>query len=1508
MAWLLLLGLVLALVPAVAGDDDLADFSNNLATDIGPLLALFGDAMTRQYLSESITFLDYLIFALGPIGILTAIVSVARLCGHSTLRAFIGRSQEGETTVEAELCTSTSRDVCELFTKGGITRVIGRANILELIYFPPITTPTIRSESHRPAPLLSDALPSNPLPSDALSSESRPSIVGKSPLGAYIDGAISAIPIPGGFELVPFQQFVRIRQWVDNEETISWRQVGGHDDRNGVRLAPRPNLSLNVGIKKQPDWVFYTVAAVGVLLQSFIIAFTAMGTWAYDWNIRSKGSSASQNYAPSMFIIGTCLLAVGMCSCATLIGQTTKEVQFRRDGSSKRSGRLMWLQPGPTVVGDQSFDAFAYLDSQEKPLQYWTSSRKELNPRFETFTFLAVAVTLVGYFMQFIGLRGMKAWVSLAQLAVTIIMSMLRGLLRIQRLGKDDNRLDQMPDMVSGHELDWLAFELALWERYSDCSITISGSPFWILTGQSFPAGLETPPVRTGGSQHRNGSTYSGSSSASGPYHRYPHRESRSKAAEHLVSEDADSRQVDWAHLLQVRARLAEITTHDGAIVSGAQEWRQTSVANRKRAKSLCTALCTVADTLLQGQQQNQVLLLYVDFVAAPRGLGDCDRGFQKGAAVVRVQNTHGRWEVDPSEIEAILCTYAWSLMTDKRFQYRDDFNNILSATNASRKCRIISGVSASNTLVPDSDRVGELQLWAGADMVQIQETTLSLCRNVTRSLMDLWVPQGSSGDPQGPECDAMELEYNHGKGGEAGSWPSQLRHTRFSGWGAVSKAISSKSETNATGMCCHKQARVRVQFAYSILPLPILCTQELFAALVRSLTELITFADTGVVERAGVASLDNPTINAIIEPFVENDLGTRSDALLSILPGYWDEVRPKASVLLTSLVATARSHRRDKGWDKAAILLRWGCQQFSHRAGWESQQTEPHFIQVLRETAELYRWSLAVEGDQERHDFGVTGIQWLHQTYFMSADSERPDRGLVAETLDPYLEVLEGLSEQTPWTRDKLMEAFRERDRPTALLLLTLAQSDGFEDAEMEAALPLAARNKWPEVIDTTLDCKPIIDGRDESGRTAVSYCAELGWIDYLKKLVEMKAFIDQADNELRSPLHWAAGSGQQHVVQYLLQSGHVDLMRHDVLGQTPLSHAAKAGHVPAMALLLRRGANSESKDKDGRTALSLAAGGGHHQAVMELANRKADILSEDDAGRQPMHWACKSGNVDTVAFLIGEGADVAARDKSKSTPLTWAASAGKVAVVEFLLGQGAAIDWKDGEDRTPISRAAGNGHLDVVKCLHSKGADIKIPDNRGALPILWAASSGHTSVVEQLIEYKADVSYTAWGGLGSPLTQAAVGGHEAVVEALLNAGADVDRTVTENNTALTLAARFGQLTVVRKLVEHGRAKVNHMNEQGHSPLIEAIKDGHESVVDYLIEHGADCDHIDEVGRSPLFFAAARGRTAIALRLLEQGVDVNWVNYRHETALSVAVERGHTELAELLRSWANKP
>jgi hypothetical protein len=68
------------------------DFLNNLAADLALILAPFGEQMTKQYLSGSITMVDYFIFAMGPIGILTAIISAIRVCGSPSLRTFIGRA------------------------------------------------------------------------------------------------------------------------------------------------------------------------------------------------------------------------------------------------------------------------------------------------------------------------------------------------------------------------------------------------------------------------------------------------------------------------------------------------------------------------------------------------------------------------------------------------------------------------------------------------------------------------------------------------------------------------------------------------------------------------------------------------------------------------------------------------------------------------------------------------------------------------------------------------------------------------------------------------------------------------------------------------------------------------------------------------------------------------------------------------------------------------------------------------------------------------------------------------------------------------------------------------------------------------------------------------------------------------------------------------------------------------------------------------------------------------
>lgn len=81
---------------------------------------------------------DYFIFAMAPIGILTAIISVIWMCGSPSLRAFIGRAQEGEGIAESELCSSTSRDVCKLYNNGGTARVFGCPKLLDVVFDPSI--------------------------------------------------------------------------------------------------------------------------------------------------------------------------------------------------------------------------------------------------------------------------------------------------------------------------------------------------------------------------------------------------------------------------------------------------------------------------------------------------------------------------------------------------------------------------------------------------------------------------------------------------------------------------------------------------------------------------------------------------------------------------------------------------------------------------------------------------------------------------------------------------------------------------------------------------------------------------------------------------------------------------------------------------------------------------------------------------------------------------------------------------------------------------------------------------------------------------------------------------------------------------------------------------------------------------------------------------------------------------------------------------------------------------
>ncbi|CAH0031280.1 unnamed protein product [Clonostachys rhizophaga] len=290
--------LLLSFPPATA-TDWWDDFSNNFATNLAPLLSLFGEQVTKRFLSESIYFVDYIIFAMAPMGILTAVVSVIRTCGRPSLRAFIGRAQEGKGITEAELCSSTSQDVCELYNNGGTACVFGRLKILKVVFDP------------EDADFQKEA--------------------GIYTIRNYLKTEKSVWVEQSG---------VSVRSTTDVETNPPKESANVDSDIDLLA----PNLSLNIGIKRQPTHVSWIFVGMGFFMQSGVMVFAGIATYYLKWK---KDDKPPNSYSCPMMFAGTILLGIGTFYCAFIIGESTDEqVLMERDpprSKDKRSAIMIWV-------------------------------------------------------------------------------------------------------------------------------------------------------------------------------------------------------------------------------------------------------------------------------------------------------------------------------------------------------------------------------------------------------------------------------------------------------------------------------------------------------------------------------------------------------------------------------------------------------------------------------------------------------------------------------------------------------------------------------------------------------------------------------------------------------------------------------------------------------------------------------------------------------------------------------------------------------------------------------------------------------------------------------------------------------------------------------------------------------------------------------------------------------------------------------------------------------------
>ena len=230
-----------------------------------------------------------------------------------------------------------------------------------------------------------------------------------------------------------------------------------------------------------------------------------------------------------------------------------------------------------------------------------------------------------------------------------------------------------------------------------------------------------------------------------------------------------------------------------------------------------------------------------------------------------------------------------------------------------------------------------------------------------------------------------------------------------------------------------------------------------------------------------------------------------------------------------------------------------------------------------------------------------------------------------------------------------------------------------------------------------------------------------------------------------LASALSWLGGQGAltkaEQDYMSAAQAGDVGALNAAIAGgvqlnrlgddsKSALIRASSAGHVAAVEVLLKAGADPNLINS-GVGALHVAATGGHVEVIRALARAKADINARSShTNETALMAAVKAEKPEVVRALIDAGADTTLSE-TLMMPLEYAVWRANTAVVRELL--------KDG--RTPVNarhpQAASNAlaegsplhaalwcrnpdyNLELIRTLLLAGADLALTDKNGDTPL---------------------------------------------------------------------------------------------------------------------------------------------------------------------------------------------
>ncbi|RDW93626.1 ankyrin repeat domain-containing protein [Aspergillus mulundensis] len=1037
---------------------------------------------------------------------------------------------------------------------------------------------------------------------------------------------------------------------IDSVSLTSMHEAPAYDN---PAPAFAPNLSLNVGIKKLHPAVFWAVAVCGFFLQAGVLVYACVATYYLHWGRNGKDEE-SYSYVCPLVLIGTVLVGTGVYLCAYLIGQSTDEEVWCKGARQDDRASIHWLQPGGQRVGDQTFHAFSYSDKDNPKdiLQEYTISwRNEQSPKAHYTVWVAVSITISGFILQFIGLRGVHSAVAVAQLGAVMAMAIARAGLRMQRLTPDANALASHGEMIIGHELDWLALRLGR----EDIKRYITRTP-------SLPQDFSGPETAF---------------HARWIFHSAPCTPVALTGAGRFASNKPNI----GRQLLSLRARLASLTippSVDARFSVSPSAFDANMVEGRRRAKYLVAAIVAVANTVFSNSTMVRmywrtestmcwkfgckVSLVESDLILDPDTPGTYPSRLSRVLGA-----PDSSWQASESlheEMEAALGLWLWGLKCQL-----DDLV-IHDGQDASHDWRRLERLQACTIVTAAEDHGGiSLRLWHSRSTLLEHSSRYEGHHHHTNS-STLWrldeerdahVPAKIQSD------DNSELERDDAL-------------NRVFGWYALHRQPCPAGQPLKLVASTVKSSR----------PLAFQCEQEIFGTFVMAI--LATIHDLGPItleEIDGSFQLSNNLVASLVQIFVENNLGSEEDALLCILPAIL--ARLKASSLQCAIEAakqTANTHRREQRWSKARDVLQWMFNEIGRIPPSElnGDSRDSMIEELVGALGELYRHALRAPG---HYQFGIDGIN----QHLAELDRFPPAVPIISR----YLEVARRFhTEPGRGSPGFLLSALRSNDLTTTLIGLAHLQPPDDGDTVGDA-LSLAARLGWSEVVLSLLE----LESRpDDSTIPNTRYLYNAPLVDAIKSgdVHTVNNLLTRCNEDILAPFKKkqaildAAKMGHVLVAERLLG------ITHTALDASPLISAVEQGYTRLSEVLIANGADVNARNACGRTPLYIAVERDNVPMVRTLLDNGADTELAEETGTPPLVMAVVWKHLKIVRLLVQNDANVNARHQYLRTPLHWAAAEGHGVIANLLLANGANTETVDVEDQTPLMYAKRYGHVNIV------------------------------------------------------------------------------------------------------------------------------------------------------------------------------------------------------------------